>query len=150
MPEPFPQRILVPIDVTDHHPQALEMAVTLAASTGAEIIILSVADDRFPYPDIFSFQEPHESYYKMFRDRALEILNEAAGTAPEGVKIRPVVSRGQPGKVIVEVAKEEGADVIIMTTHGGHGLEHAILGSVTDRVLRLTTVPVLVVPRRPR
>ncbi len=148
MAEPFPRRILVPIDVTEHHPQALAMATTLAASRGAEILVLSVADDRFPYPDILSFQEPHEGYYKMFRERALEILRSASASAPEGVAIRPVVSRGRPAKVILEIAEEEGVDLIVMTSHGGHALEHAILGSVTDRVLRLSTVPVLVVPRR--
>ncbi len=150
MADLFPRRILVPIDVTDHHPQALELAITMASASGAEIVVLSVADDRFPYPDIMSFQEPHEGYYKMFRERALEILREATASAPEKINIRPVVTRGRPARVIVDVAKEEGADLVVMTTHGSHGLEHAILGSVTDRVLRLSTVPVLVVPHRPR
>lgn len=148
MAAPFPTRILVPIDVSEFHQQSFDLAVALAASSGAEVVVLSVADDSFPYPDMLSFQEPHDDYYRLFRDRALGLLDKVAAGAPSGVRIRPLVSRGRPARVIVDVAREESVDLVVMTTHSTHGLEHAILGSVTDKVLRLASCPVLVIPLR--
>jgi nucleotide-binding universal stress UspA family protein len=59
-----------------------------------------------------------------------------------------MVSRGNPAKVIAEVAEREGAELIIMTSHTTRGLEHMIPGSVADKVLRSTPCPVLVIPIR--
>jgi len=78
----------------------------------------------------------------------LTTLQEVVDEAPSGLKIEIMVSRGRPAHVIVEVAKEEHAELIIMKTHGTRGLEHAILGSVTDKVLRMAPCPVLVIPMR--
>lgn len=142
----LPRRILVPVDVSDFRRETFDLGVRLAAINGAQVILLTVIDDRFPYPDIFSFQNPSEDFFKHVRTRAGEVLKEAIDAVPEGVEVRPMVARGRPPRVIVEVADEEDVDVIIMASHTKRGLEHAILGSVTDRVLRTTSRPVLVVP----
>lgn len=142
----LPRRILVPVDVSEFRRETFDLGLRLAAVNDAQIILLSVIDDRFPYPDIFSFQNPSKDFFRHVRDRAQEVLKEAIETVPEGVEVRPLVARGKPPRVIVEVAEEENVDVIIMASHTRRGLEHAILGSVTDRVLRTTSRPVLVVP----
>jgi len=150
MTDALPSRILVPVDVGDPRRGPYRMAVQLAGLNGAVVILLAVIDDTFPYPDIFSFHSPNEDYYKSLRERALETLRELARDAPGSVEIDMIVSRGKPARVIVQVAEEERADLIIMRTHGTRGLEHAVLGSVTDRVLRLTPCPILVIPDRSR
>jgi nucleotide-binding universal stress UspA family protein len=124
------------------------MAVELARLNGARVILLAVIDDTFPYPDIFSFHSPNKDYYKTIRDRALEMMTRLVEEAPPEVRTEIVVSRGKPWKVIVEVAEQERCELIIMKTRGSRGLEHAFLGSVTDKVLRAAPCPVLVVPMR--
>ena len=148
MPEPLPSRILVPVDVADPRRRPFEMAVQLARLNDATVLLLAVIDDSFPCPDIFSFHSPNEDYYKNLRDRALATLEELASGAPSTVEIDMIVSRGKPARVIVEVAEEERVDLIIMRTRGTRGLEHAILGSVADKVLRLAPCPVLIIPDR--
>ncbi len=150
MPEPLPSRILVPVDVGDPRRRPFEMAVQLARLNDATVMLLAVIDDTFPYPDIFSFHSPNEDYYKSLRDRALETLRGLASESPSTVKIDMIVSRGKPARVIVEVAEEENVDLIIMRTRGTRGLEHAMLGSVADKVLRLTPCPILIIPDHPR
>ena len=147
---PLPSLILVPVDLGDFRRRPYDMAVELARLNGARIILLAVIDDSFPYPDIFSFHSPNEDYYKTIRDRALETMTRLVEEAPPDVDVEIMISRGKPWKVIVEVAEQEGCELIIMKTRGTHGLEQAILGSVTDKVLRATPCPVLVVPMRRR
>ncbi len=150
MENPLPRRLLIPVDVAEFRKRAFRLGTHLAQLNKAEIILLTVIDDRFPYPDIFSFHLPNQDYYKYIRGRAREILEKVAREAPAGIRIRPVVARGTPSKVIVEVAEKEGVDLIIMTSHTARGLEHVLLGSVTDKVLRSATCPVLVMPIKER
>jgi len=150
MPNPLPKRILIPVDVAELRKRGLALGARLAALNDAEIILLTVVQDTFPYPDIFSFHSPNQDYYKTIRRRARQILKQAVDEIPSEVEVEIMVSRGKPARVIVEVAEEEGVDLIIMTTHATRGLEHAILGSVTDKVLRLAHCPVLVIPIRRR
>lgn len=58
------------------------------------------------------------------------------------------VAMGQPADTIVRVAKERGADLIVMSTHGRTGLQHVLLGSVAEKVVRLAPCPVLTVKHR--
>jgi nucleotide-binding universal stress UspA family protein len=76
-----------------------------------------------------------------------------ADTFPERVnmvKPRPVVEFGSSFKNIVDLAEKENVDLIVMCTHGRTGLDHIILGSVTEKVVARAPCPVLVVPRNAR
>jgi len=148
MASPLPSRILVPIDLGDFRRRPFDITLELARLNGARVILLSVIDDSFPYPDIFSFHSPNEDYYRTIRDRAMETMTKLVEEAPADVQVEIIVSRGKPWKVIVEVVEQERCDLIIMKTKGSRGLEHAFLGSVTDKVLRAAPCPVLVVPQR--
>ena len=148
MQNPLPTRILIPVDVGNFSRRPFDLGAQLAKLNGAELILLAVVDDTFPYPDIFSFHSPNEDYYRSIRSRALSMLQEVVEEAPSDLKIEIMVSRGRPARVIVDVASEEKVDLIIMNTHGTRGLEHAILGSVTDKVLRTAPCPVLAIPMR--
>jgi nucleotide-binding universal stress UspA family protein len=61
-------------------------------------------------------------------------------------KVRQEVEIGTPYRRIVDKAAAEGADIIVMSTHGRTGLAHMLIGSVTERVLRRASCPVLAVP----
>jgi nucleotide-binding universal stress UspA family protein len=57
-----------------------------------------------------------------------------------------VLAHGEPWKQILEIAKERMADIIVMGTHGRRGLSRVFLGSVAEKVVRLSPVPVMTVP----
>lgn len=63
----------------------------------------------------------------------------------EGIEVRMELSEGSPHDHIVEYAKKHGVDIIVMCTHGHGGLKRLLLGSTTDRVIRMAEMPVLVV-----
>jgi nucleotide-binding universal stress UspA family protein len=72
-----------------------------------------------------------------------EFLKEHLADSSPGAKIRHEVEIGIPHKRIVEKAAEEGADLIVMSTHGRSGLFHMLIGSVTEKVVRRASCPVL-------
>ena len=146
MTDPLPRRILIPVDVAEFRHRAFRLGTHLAKLNDAEVLLLTVIDDRFPYPDMFSFQMPGEDFYWHVRERARKVLEDAMTEAPEGVRVRTMVARGKPWKVIVEIAEAEEADLIIMTAHTHRGLEHALLGSVAEKVLHHAPCPILIVP----
>jgi nucleotide-binding universal stress UspA family protein len=139
------KKILVPEDFNDVAVRPLEVAVELARAAEGRVVLLTVVDDSFPNPDIMSFQLPWADYHRHLRDEATRRLEELKGRAGGGVPIETVVVRGQPARVIVEFAEAEQCDLIVMATHGTSGLHHALVGSVTRKVLHHATTPVLTV-----
>lgn len=76
-------------------------------------------------------------------DEAMRYIEELAKT--EGVDVRKWIIEGQPAKEILKLAEEEWVDLIVMGTLGRSGIEKFILGSVADKVIRGSRIPVLVV-----
>jgi len=139
-------RILVPVDFTDLTPRPLRLAVGLAAAgRGSRVTLLAVVDDSFPNPDILSFQLPWADYHRHLRDEARARLERLRAEAGGGADVEVCVIRGHPARAIVAFAHEERCDLIVMATHGTRGFQHALLGSVTDKVIRQVSCPVLVV-----
>ena len=139
------RKILVPVDFNDLTRRTLDLAVELARTGGGRVVLFTVVDDSFPNPDILSFQLPWADYHRHLRDEAvhrLEGLRHEAGAEGEA---EVCVVRGNPARMIARFAQEEECDLIVMATHGASGLHHALVGSVTRKVLHLATVPVLVV-----
>ena len=150
-------RILVPVDFSDPTVKPLTIALSLARPGGGKVLLLSVVDDSFPNPDILSFQLPWADYYRHLREAAESRLEELRRQAEGGDEVEVCVVRGQPARKIAQFAEEEKCDLIVMATHGTGGFHHALVGSVTRKVLYLAGCPVLVVrlqeggkARRPR
>jgi nucleotide-binding universal stress UspA family protein len=106
---------------------------------GAEIIILNVdvldESNRVDKREI----EQHKK-------RLAEFVAEKVADAGAGLKMRQLVDAGQPFGAIVDCAEKEGVDLIVMSSHGRTGLSRMLIGSVTDKILRGASCPVLVVP----
>lgn len=142
------KKILVPIDIHNYDSHPVHLAFELAREGGGCCCLFSVVDDSFPNPDILSFQMPWADYYAHLREvseRRLEEIREELGG---GVKTDIIVVHGHPDRKIVQFVESEGADLVVMATHATKGLQHALLGSVTDRVIRLVSCPVMVVRRQ--
>ena len=140
------KRILVPIDGSATSMRGLDEAVKLAKLSGASIHLVH-ALDRFVFPgtgetytvDIFGVQ-------KEVGGRILAQGKERA--AAGGVPVTTFLSEPLPGRVcdvVCDQARESGADLIVLGTHGRRGIGRLLMGSDAEQVLRLAQVPVLLI-----
>ncbi|WP_436926848.1 universal stress protein [Halosimplex amylolyticum] len=135
------ERILVPTDGSEPSERATEHAVDLASQYGATVEALFVVDETYPATSHWDVVVEEE---EATGERALDAVAEAGENA--GVAVERHLRRGVPHEEIVDAADDYGVDLIVMGTHGRTGLSRvASTGSTTERVVRLTTVPTLVV-----
>ena len=80
------------------------------------------------------------------KQRLEEFVVKNVADIGANLRIRKVVDAGQPYGAIVDCAENERIDLIVMSSHGRSGLSRMLIGSVTDKVLRAASCPVLVVP----
>lgn len=137
-----PRHLLVPVDFDDVSDLAVRTAMTLADRFHARLTLLHVL--QLPRTALaLGLEVPEEQLHANAR-RNLEAVKARVGRRhPDVVS---VVVPGEPWSKIVELAKSLDADLIVMGTHGRHGLPRMFLGSVAERVLRASPVPVLAVP----
>jgi nucleotide-binding universal stress UspA family protein len=138
-------RILVPTDFSAPSNAALALAKKMAAMSGASLHLLHVVEDPCASPAEIYAPPPTE-----LRDRWLEgarSLLSTQLTAGEQASLRSTqsVMFGAPARTIVDHAKANGVDLIVMGTHGRGFAEHVLMGSVAERVVRLAVCPVLTV-----
>ncbi len=143
MNTPF-NRILVPIDFSDYSKAALKFSVEFAEKFGAELTLIYVVEP-FLYPPDFSMGQIALPAVNLELDkRAEEQLGKlAAAEIGDRLKVRTVVKSGTPFVEILDYAKTEDIDLIIISTHGHTGVEHLLFGSTTDKVVRKSPCPVL-------
>lgn len=142
--------ILVPIDFSEHASAALRLAVKLARQGSGRVTLLHVGlSPGMAQYDLGTYAVAvPEALVRMHEEgakeqkRALERL--AREEVPEDVPWRTVSREGVLADEIAAEAREGAHDLIVMGTHGRTGLQRAFLGSVTERVLRSSEVPVLV------
>jgi nucleotide-binding universal stress UspA family protein len=143
------ERILCPIDFSDASRHALEHAVAFAKWYESQITALYVYQSEFFLePPILFAERSHgpksEAAERQSRQEELRRWLEPAAAA--GVKTDVHVGEGSPVSSILEQASSMTADLIVMGTHGRGGFDRAMLGSVTEKVLRKARCPVLTVP----
>lgn len=140
------KRILVPLDFSAHALRALRYAAGLARLFQSELVLLHVTEPVV-YPSDFGYAPlPTNEFEETFRRDAQDRLTELAkAQLADGVKAEPVLRLGKPYVEITTAARELGADLIVITTHGYTGLTHVVLGSTAERVVRHAPCPVLVV-----
>ncbi len=146
------ERIMLTHDASELASQAIRHAAALAKATGAEIVVLQVVDSVSqlmaqmstgtiePMPTGQVTAQLAEESVAGQRDLAEENLGHVrAALEAEGVeKVSLHVMEGRPQDAIVQAVQELGCDMVIMSTNGRSGLGRALLGSVTDHVVRNT------------
>lgn len=145
-PRPFRiKSILVPLDFSDPSRKALGEAVALAKQFKARLTLLHVVepvatpDCAVPFPLVT--EDPR---LRRATKDAWQRMIEAA-RVPHGLVEKTLVRYGRSFHEIVAVARRHKVDLILIATHGYTGLKHALLGSTTERVVRLAPCAVLVV-----
>jgi universal stress protein A len=139
-------RILVPIDFSDHSKRALEYAIPFAEQFTASIDLIYVVEPTM-YPADFSFgQVGFPNVEDELRKRGAEELDELIGNEIAGrIPAIKVIRTGKPFYEIDQYAEETGIDLIIISTHGHTGVDHILFGSTAEKVVRHAPCPVLVV-----
>jgi nucleotide-binding universal stress UspA family protein len=138
------KKVLVPIDFSDYSKSALKYAVNFAISFNAEIILIYVVEPIIYPPDFSMGQIAMPSINTEWDDRAKEELQKLAKSEISGVaSVKTVLKTGKPFVEIIETAKEEDVDLIIIATHGHSGVEHILFGSTAEKVVRKAPCPVL-------
>lgn len=142
------RRILCPLDFSEPSAHALAQAVQLARWYGARLTVLHVRPTVVPHPDISP--EGHMAPWLVAELETLRLRVSAAcaEAATAGVQVDAMAAAGDPVHEILSHANALAADLIVLGTHGLSGFRHLVLGSVTEKVLRRATCPVLTVPPR--
>ena len=137
------KKILVPTDGSDFAKKAQSHALFLAKVTGAELIAVSVVENNF----VNGLPLDDEVYQlnQILKEKSEENLKEFDKLNEDNLKITHIVREGSPAKVILEVAKEEEIDLIVMGSSGKSGFDRFIMGSVADKVVNSAKCAVLVV-----
>ena len=139
-------KILIPLDGSELSEEAFGAALPLAKAFGSEMMFVGVLDLTAGMYDVYS-EAFNPVDLKAQLEKFLESALDRARTRAEneGVKARRFLKVGVPHEEIATLSEEEGADLIVMTTHGRKGLTHLLLGSVTEKVIRTSPCPVLVI-----
>ncbi len=144
---PF-HRVLVATDFSGCADSALELGARLAHDHGAELLVLHVVEVRGLGLDVRIHPKTHpegitvDAYTRELAERQLAQRLEHL---PVMVRRRAEVVHGAAGPTILEFAQREHADLIVMGTRGRSGLAHLFAGSVAERVVRHSVVPVVTV-----
>jgi nucleotide-binding universal stress UspA family protein len=137
-------RILVPTDGSEGSAVALDHAIDLARGYGASIHGLYVTDRRSYAGMAGDMDREVIREEEEMGQRALDRIEAAATGA--GTEVTTALAVGIPHERIVEAITERDVDLVVMSTHGRTGLERMLLGSTTEKVLRLSPVAVHAVP----
>lgn len=134
--------ILVPTDGSDAATRALDHALDIAGQYDARIHALYVVDAN-AYSTLEAGTDVVISALEEEGNEAIEAVADRAAAA--GVETATEVTTGTVHRTIIEYADDHGIDLIVMGTHGRRGLDRYLLGSVTEKVVRASDVPVLTI-----
>jgi nucleotide-binding universal stress UspA family protein len=137
--------ILVPTDFTETSEGALQAAVGLAKRDGAELVVMHAYQiPIYSFPD-GTYVSPANlaAELSVAAQRGLDAV--VARLSKQGARVIGVLREGNADQEIRAVAHARGVDLVVVGTHGRHGLARALLGSVAEKVIRTLDVPVLVV-----
>jgi nucleotide-binding universal stress UspA family protein len=139
------QKILCPVDFSDVSEKVAGYAKSVAQPAGAEVVCIHVVPSGTIYADFGIPMNSMETFCTTMIQDGEKNLAEFIDRHFSGVSVRPKVVCGDFAEEILECAKEESVDMIVMGTHGRTGVNRLLFGSVAEKVLRRAPCPVLAV-----
>ncbi len=147
-------KILLPTDGSKNSERAIAHALTIAEFEDAEIVVLNVVDSVYltglPEEDLITKSEMIlEEESKKVTSRVESIIKEIEeekGSEGKDIKITTKTIEGNAADVILKISESEDIDLIVIASSGKHMLDRFLLGSVTEKTVRHTKVPILVIP----
>jgi nucleotide-binding universal stress UspA family protein len=137
--------ILVPIDFSETSQRALDYAIDLATTFGATVTLVHAFEiPIYGFPDGI-LVAPADAAARLAQAAQAGLTAALEARSDRGVKLDAVLRDGRPWDEINAVAEERNIDLIVVGTHGRHGLARALLGSVAEKVIRTALRPVLLI-----
>jgi nucleotide-binding universal stress UspA family protein len=140
------KRILIATDGSDKSKMAAQEGIDLAKGLGAEVLAVNIVNEvviASAVRQLGSDRKEVEDKLMASGKKAVDDIKKMGDAA--GVKIDSIVRMGSPANMVIDVARTEGADLIVMGSHGESGASKLLIGSVVQKVLYWATIPVLVV-----
>jgi len=146
-----PKVILSPIDFSNHSQEALETAADLAKQFGAQLLLVHAVPAITKLPSATSIFHEAEFEQELHKDAEQRLKSLAEQYAAKGIETRTEVGiANDVGMEILRIAEHDSADLIVIATHGMTGWHRLAFGSVTEKVVRLASCPVLVLRANPK
>jgi universal stress protein A len=150
------RKILVATDLTEASTLAVHAAIDLGQRLGALVTVLHVVEPPYEARRWFAPSPTEAQFLRTIvgreKDATLRLMDEQVKAArldrTSDAAVEIVVREGIPADDIVTAAQALGADMLVVGTHGRRGLQHLILGSVAERIVRTAPCPVLTVRAR--
>lgn len=152
------KKILIALDYDPAAQEIAETGYALAKSMNAKVVLLHVTSDYFYYSALdYSPILGYDSFSNLgaLQTNTVEELHKAAENYLETTKqhlgdnaIQTVVKDGDFGDMILQTAKEMNIDIIVMGSHGRRGLDKILMGSVAEKVLRHSSIPLFIIPTK--
>ena len=149
------QRILVPTDFSDASNRALDVALELARKFNSEVVVAHFwgvpaypyLAEGYPATDLTaSLQRAADAHMAQTIARVQRALPGAQCRPPSKLRRSSISRLGMPWEEILKTIESERIDAVVMGTHARHGINRLLLGSVAEKVVRSSPVPVLTVP----
>ncbi len=145
------RRILVPVDYSENSKSAVRAALTLARSLGGSLELIHVWDRPTYVSDGVMVRRPGEeqrSLAELIQANAHKDMDDflASLSLPSDVSVTHRLCSGDPASTIIAELKQGKHDLVVLSTHGRTGLIHLLLGSVAEKLVRFSPVPVLTIP----
>ena len=145
-----PKVIVSPIDFSTHSDDALGTAADLASRFGSEVCLVHVVPAIPKLPSARTIFKEAEYELALHADAEKQLGQMAEGLARRGIAAKFVVGTANDTSMeILRLAEENRVDLIVIATHGMTGWHKLAFGSVTEKLVRLATSPVLVLRARP-
>lgn len=143
-------KILLPVDGSKNSEKAIDYALTIAEDEGSEIIVLNAVDSKrmTSLPEDALNQES-ELVFEQEGRRVTENIKDiilGRSNCPDKINVRLLALEGNPAGLIKKISQDEDVDMVIMVSSGKHFVDRFLLGSVTEKTVRQSPVPVLVIP----
>ena len=150
--------ILYPTDFSDTAGKSLDYLKQLRNAGAEKIILLNIIHQRVLdtletihkaayFQDARYHEDPEEAEKKMIEDRKNKMAPIVDTLVAAGFTVKTRIEKGYPVREILKVEKEEAVSVIVMGSHGKNNLRRARIGSVSEKVIRRSVTPVLLVKR---
>ena len=139
-------RIVIPTDFSECAERAWAVAQRVAGTLRSEVVLAHILVEPIVYGDASLATDSTRQLFEQARKWVEDELEKwASAVRAQGMTVRTIVRTGSANEEIVNLATDEGAELIVIGTHGRSGLNRALLGSVADRVVRFAPCPVLTV-----
>jgi len=141
----LPKTILVPTDFGEVSDAAIDLAIDYARAFGGEVVLLHAYDmPIIGFPD-GALVATADIATRILESAQTGLERQITSRDNRGVTVRGILKQGETYEMINEAAEELGAGLIVMGTHGRRGIARALIGSVTEKIVRTAKVPVMTV-----